>query len=296
MKMPIKALMSAATVLLASACADGQRLDLAITSALDDTFVLPAEEVIRTRTGVTLENLPAPARSLDVGVYAFPDLTGQNAPSEDFAQMSRAVTQGGADILTDVLSTAGNGAWFNVIERSRVDNVLRERAIIEQTQAAYGGGAPLPPLRFAGTLIEGSIVGYDTNTYTGGSGGRLLGIGGFTQYRRDVVTVSLRAVSVSSGRVLTSVTTSKTIYSVQGKGDVFRYIAVDEILEYEAGVTRNEPDVVAIREAMELAVLSLIVEGAKVGHWGFASSEDQATLIALYDQRYTQTRMRGQRP
>lgn len=108
-------------------------------------------------------------------MYAFPDLTGQNEPSENFAQLSRAVTQGGPDILTDVLSRAGGGKWFSVIERSRVENLLRERAIIEQTRAAYGGGTPLPPLRFAGTLIKGSIVGYDTNTYTDGSGVRFLG-------------------------------------------------------------------------------------------------------------------------
>ena len=158
------------------------------------------------------------------------------------------------------------------------------------------GNVSMPPLRFAGTLIEGSIVGYDTNTYTGGTGLRFMGVGWFQQYRKDVVTVSLRAVSVSSGRVLTSVTTTKTLYSVQGKGDLFRYIAVDEILEYETGLTRNEPEVVAVREAMELAELSLIVEGAQTGQWSFASSETGQSIIDFYNQRYKLARANGQQP
>ena len=44
-------------------------------------------------------------------------------------------------------------------------------------------------------ILEGGIIGYDSNIETGGRGARTLGIGGQTQYRRDVVIVSLRAVS-----------------------------------------------------------------------------------------------------
>lgn len=257
----------------------------------DAMFLAQAEEMSRTKTGLTLENIPEPARPLDVSVYAFPDLTGQNEPNENYAEFSRAVTQGGADILIDVLTSAGQGKWFNVVERSRADNLLRERAIIEQTQAAFTGGVSLPPLRFAGTLIEGSIVGYDTNTVTGGNAVRFLGIGHFHEYRKDVVTVALRAVSVSSGRVLTSVTTTKTIYSVQAQNDVFRFVSVDEILEYESGFSRNEPEIFAVREAMELAVLSMIVEGAESGQWAFASPEAGNAAIAYYKDRFGTARL-----
>ncbi|SIS95137.1 curli production assembly/transport component CsgG [Roseivivax lentus] len=257
----------------------------------DDLLIESAQVMTATQTGLKLERLPPPARQLDVGVYAFPDLTGQNEPVDEYAELSRAVTQGGADILTDVLKSAGGGQWFNVIERARVDNLLRERAIIEQTQAAFTGGVSLPPLRFAGTLVEGSIVGYDTNTVTGGVGARFLGVGSFSQYRKDIVTVALRAVSVSTGRVLTSVTTTKTVYSVQVQGDVFQYVSVDEILEYETGFTRNEPEIFAVREAMELAVMAMIVEGAESGQWAFKTETAGREVISDYRTRYELARL-----
>lgn len=249
-----------------------------------------AEMMTISSTGWNVETLPPPSAPLDVSVYSFPDLTGQNEPNENYAEFSRAVTQGGSDLLIDVLSKAGDGQWFNVVERSRVESLLRERSIIEQTQQNYVGGSNLPPLRFSGTLIEGSIVGYDTNTLTGGIGARYLGIGIFNEYRQDVVTVALRAVSVSTGRVLTSTTTTKTIYSVLVQGGAFRFVQVDELLEAEAGYSRNEPELFAVREAMELAVLSMIVEGAVEGHWSFADQARGQQVIDDYIRRYELSR------
>ena len=250
-----------------------------------------ADLMTATSTGLTVERLPPPARAIDVAVYAFPDRTGQNEPDENVASFSQAVTQGGADLLTDVLVKAGDGEWFNVVERTGVDNLLRERSIIEQTQTAFQGGVSLPPLRFAGTLIEGAIVGYDTNQVTGGDGARFLGIGAFSEYREDIVTVALRAVSVSSGRVLTSVTTTKTVYSVRAQGGVFRFVAVDEILEYETGYSRNEPEIFATREAIELAVLSMIVEGANEEQWAFSDQAAGDEVVEDYRRRYELARL-----
>jgi curli production assembly/transport component CsgG len=127
----------------------------------------------------------------------------------------------------------------------------------------------MPPLRFAGVLLDGGIIGYDSNETTGGLGANYLGIGGNTQYRRDIVTVALRAVSVTTGRVLASVTTSKTIYSVQLEGSAFRFVGVDQLLQIEGGVTRNAPVTLGVQEGIELAVYSLIFEGTKAGLWQF---------------------------
>ena len=267
-----------------------------VTVPASDALLLEeAGLMVASSTGLTLEELPPPARALDVAVYSFPDSTGQREPNENLSLLSNAVTQGGADLLTDVLAKAGDGAWFTVVERANADTLLRERAIIEQTQQAFQGEVSLPPLRFAGTLIKGAIVGYDTNQVTGGTGARFLGIGGFNEYREDIVTIALRAVSVSTGRVLTSVTTTKTVYSVRVQGNVFRFVSVDEILEFETGYSRNEPEIFATREAMELAVLAMIVEGAEEGHWSFADAHEGARVIEEYNRRYELAR-RGVTP
>ncbi len=236
-----------------------------------DPLAEPARLTPATKTGVALERLPPPVQKLDVAVYAFPDLTGQNKPNDSFAEYSRALTQGGAQMLTDVLTKAGGGHWFSVVERTDLQTLLQERQIIQNTRSAvYGAkGGGMPPLRFAGVLLDGGIIGYDSNETTGGLGANYLGIGGNTQYRRDIVTVALRAVSVTTGRVLASVTTSKTIYSVQLEGSAFRFVGVDQLLQIEGGVTRNAPVTLGVQEGIELAVYSLIFEGTKAGLWQF---------------------------
>ncbi len=265
-----------------------------------DPLTEPARLTPATKTGVALERLPPPVQKLDVAVYAFPDLTGQNKPNDSFAEYSRALTQGGAQMLTDVLTKAGGGHWFSVVERTDLQTLLQERQIIQNTRSAvYGAkGGGMPPLRFAGVLLDGGIIGYDSNETTGGLGANYLGIGGNTQYRRDIVTVALRAVSVTTGRVLASVTTSKTIYSVQLEGSAFRFVGVDQLLQIEGGVTRNAPVTLGVQEGIELAVYSLIFEGTKAGLWQFqdAAAGQQFMSYLQEHQRAMLVQDASQRP
>ncbi len=235
--------------------------------------------------------LPPPERVIDVGVYSFPDLSGQNKPNENFAEFSRAVTQGAASYLTEALLRAGRGRWFTVTERGNLDNLLQERRIIRGTREQYEGnnGPVLPPLRFAGIMLAGGIIGYDSNVRTGGAGARWLGIGTDVQYRRDVVTVGLRAISVQSGKVLAAVSTTKTIYSIAARTNVFRFVAVDELLDVDTGFSINEPPQLAVRQAVELAVYALVLEGALNGLWSFADKTRGREVLG----GYVQTRYEG---
>src|SRR5258708_21104080 len=234
-----------------------------------DPMAHPATLVPDTKTGIVLESLPPPRRKLDVSVYNFPDLTGQNKPNDNFAEFSRALTQGGGAVLIDVLTKAGGGAWFDVVERNDLQPLLQERQIIQNTRtAAEGDKAPsLPPLRFAGILLEGGILGYDTHETTGGIGANYLGIGADTQYRQDIITVALRAVSGQSGRVLASVTTTKTIYSIQVHSSAFQFAAIDQLLQAELGFTKNSPATLGVRAGVQLAVYALIFEGVNNHLW-----------------------------
>lgn len=255
--------------------------------SVSDLMTEPATMVAKTTTGVVLDQLPPPRQPLDVAVYAFPDMTGQNKENDSFAEFSHAVTQGGAAILTDVLTKAGDGKWFNVVERTGVQQLVQERTIIQNTRnALYGKSAPLlQPLRFAGVILEGGIIGYDTNETTGGAGAAWLGLGADTQYRRDQVTVALRAVSVQTGRVMASVTTTKEVYSVLVHGSYFYFLAVDKLLQAEAGYTRTSPVTLAVREGVQLAVYSLIFEGVRDGLWQFKDpAAGRAFMKGLDDQ------------
>jgi curli production assembly/transport component CsgG len=257
----------------------------AMTGSASDPLTRAAQMVPATKTGLVLDALPPPKQKLDVSVYNFPDLTGQNKSNDSFAEFSRAVTQGGSSILTDVLTKAGGGAWFDVVERADLQPLLQERQIIQNTRTALMGkkAQSLPPLRFAGVILDGGVIGYDTNETTGGAGASYLGVGPNVQYRQDIVTVSLRAVSVQTGRVLASVTTTKTIYSVNMGVTGFLFAAVDELLQADLGFSKNSPPTLAVREAIQLAVYSLIFEGVKNGLWDFQDPVAGAAFMRELD-------------
>lgn len=240
-----------------------------------------------TKQNFSLRTLPAPSTRIAVAVYDFPDLTGQYKERETVQTLSRAVTQGGAPMLIKALQDAGERRWFSVLDRARLDDILKERQIVTEMRRIYRREEQinpnvLPPLNHAGIIMQGGITGFDTNTRTGGIGARYLGIGGDTRWQHDTVTVTLRAVSTNTGEVLSSVTVHKAIASYAIQGGAFRFVALDRLLEAEAGVTQNEPGQIAVQQAIEKAVVALVIEGAELGVWQFDDRAAGNALIADY--------------
>lgn len=247
------------------------------------------EVATATSTQRDLVQLPRPSNRLTVAVYNFQDQTGQFRDGEGTQTLSRAVSQGATSILVKALQDASQRSWFQVIERERLDNLLKERQIIREMRQRYLGEEQvnpeaLPSLLFAGLLLEGGVIGYDTNSVSGGAGARYLGIGASSQYRHDTVTVYLRAVSVKTGEVLMTVVARKSVASVALSVDAFRYVAFRELLEAETGISTNEPDQIALQQAIEKAVHSLILEGVQLGYWRFEDQVAGAPLVEAYDR------------
>jgi curli production assembly/transport component CsgG len=219
------------------------------------------------------EKITPPAGGpIPVAVYGFRDLTGQRKSQPLIASLSSAVTQGADAYLIKALQDVGDARWFTVLERVGLDNLIKERQMIRQMRETYQGreARPLPPMMFAGIIIEGGIIGYDSNTLTGGTGLRLFGIGASTQYQSDTVTVNLRTVSVSTGEVLTSVTVTKTVLSYMDKFGILQFVDNGEkVVEGEIGGSVNESINRATSMAVQAAVVDTIREGARKGHWAF---------------------------
>ena len=225
-------------------------------------------EIIELPTHEKLINLPPAKEKPIIAVYSFLDKTGQRKQKGDAAMFSTAVTQGAETMLIDALKTAGDGNWFRVVERVGIDHLTRERSIVRSTRESYGEEKKLAPLLFAGIILEGAIIGYDTNIETGGHGARTLGIGVQQAYRRDIVVVHLRAVSVLTGEILLNVQTSKTILSVAQGFDVFKFVEMDtQLVEVEDGMTENESVTRSVRSTIEAAVYELILQGDNRGFW-----------------------------
>lgn len=208
---------------------------------------------------------------MTIGVYGFTDKTGQRKPSDTVSSLSSAVTQGAEVWVIDALMQAGNGSWFDVLERTSIDNIVKERQLIRSTRENYEEAPDsLEPMQFAGLLIEGGIVGYDSNVISGGAGARYLGIGAHSEYRVDTVTVVLRLVSVTSGKILLSIATEKSIASQRSGADVFKFLDLGtESLEVETGYAANEPVNYAVRSAIEAGIIEMIYEGERKGLWRF---------------------------
>jgi len=253
-----------------------------------------------------LKEFPLPQVPVVAAVYNFKDQTGQYKAVENGSTFSTAVSQGATTMLNKALE---DSKWFTVIERENLGNLLNERNIIRSTRDEYRKNKnpnepTLPALLYAGVLLEGGIISYDTNIITGGAGARYLGIGGSTEYRQDRITVYLRAVSTSSGKILKTVYISKTILSQAVSANLFKYVKYQRLLETEIGFTKNEPVQLAMKEAIEKAVEGLIIEGIKDGIWhaklndaakakliaDYEREKDEAASTALYERFLTKKR------
>jgi|TARA_B110000967_G_scaffold204332_1_gene246623 curli production assembly/transport component CsgG len=214
-------------------------------------------------------------KRITIAVYSFLDKTGQRKPADSIANLSSAVTQGSEVWVIKALAEVGNETWFEVVERIGMDNLIKERQLIRNTREVYEKNLPngpraLKPMVFAGLILEGGIIGYDSNVAVGGVGGRYLGVGAQTEYRVDTVTIVMRVVSVSTGKVLLSIATEKTIASSRSGADVFKFLDLGtKLIESETGYSVNEPVNYAVRAAIEAGVVQLVYEGEKKGLWKF---------------------------
>jgi len=225
------------------------------------------DAVIEQPVTKAITELPLPARTPVVAVYKFSDSTGQRKSVDGIASFSTAVTMAPELYLIRALKQSN---FFRVVERGGLDHLTRERQLIRQTRQTFNDDTEQKPLIFAGLIIEGGIVDYNTNLLTGGVGARYLGIGNSKQYREDTVMVSLRLVSVSTGEILLEILTSKTILSVGVSNDYFRFIADGtELVEFESGNAMNESKSIAVQAAMETAVVSLVHQGREKGYWKY---------------------------
>ena len=239
-------------------------------ASLDQTQfdVQPPKLVPRQNLLTTLPELDGPR--IPIAVYGFVDKTGQKKNNDKLALFSTAVTQGAEVFLIKALQDTPN--WFTVVERVSLDNLIKERQLIRNQREVYEGkdAKPLKPLLVAGLMIEGGIMGYDTNITSGGRGARVLGIGASTQYRVDEIVISTRVISVNTGEVLLNTAVSKTVFSTAHNQGVLKFVDLGTTsVELENGAAMNEPTTYAVRIAIEQAVYEMIQEGAKRKLWSY---------------------------
>lgn len=265
---------------LKSLCLLGIFLSSCTNWSILDNYIPPVSLTKQAEVGTLinkdLANIGKPFVKPTIAVYptSFTDQTGQRRSNSSYASFSTAITQAPHAYLIRALKHASDGEFFDVVERVGLDNLTKERQLIRSTRKDFKENKDLLPLTFAGLLMEGGVIGYESNIKSGGLGARYLGIGSTKEYRQDIVTVSLRTVSVSTGKVLTEVLTTKSILSVALSQDAFRFVSNDtELVEIENGMVENESVNIALQNAIETAVLETIQLGLKKNLWSIIDEE-----------------------
>jgi curli production assembly/transport component CsgG len=216
-----------------------------------------------------IQEIPSPEVQPVAAVYKFADYTGQRKSVDGYANFSTAMTQAPEVYLIRALKQSG---FFRVVERGGIDHITRERQIIRSTREKFEDETKQLPLLFAGVIIEGGIVDYNTNLTSGGAGARYLGVGASKQYREDTVLVSIRVVSVSTGEILLENLTTRTILSVGLSSDIFRFHSNDtELVEFETGNAMNESKSIALQSAIEIGIVDIIKQGRERNFWQYAN-------------------------
>ena len=223
-----------------------------------------------------LKNIRPAKRKPVIAIYgnSFRDHTEQRKSNGQFALFSTAITQAPEAFLIRALKHASNGEFFRVTERVGLDSLTKERQLIRSTRETFDEESKVKPLLLAGLLMQGGVLSYNTNIKSGGAGARYLGIGSSKEYREDLITISLRLISVSTGEVLIEVLTTKNVLSVGLSQDIFRFL--DEstrLIEVEGGVSANESTSIALQKAIEESVLEIIKIGIEKKYWVYKNEE-----------------------
>jgi len=219
-----------------------------------------------------LKDLSPAKRKPVIAIYpnSFKDHTGQRKSNGQYALFSSAITQAPEAFLIRALKHAADGEFFQVAERVGLDSLTKERQLIRSTRETFDEDSTVKPLLLAGLLIQGGVLSYNSNILSGGFGARALGLGSSKEYREDLITISLRLVSVSTGEVLTEVLISKTVTSAGVSQDLFRFISDGtRLIEVEGGIAANESTAIALQKAIEAGVLEIIKVGINKGYWSY---------------------------
>ena len=210
---------------------------------------------------VLIARRPANHVPYNIGIYNCFDTTGQKRKGANGgSDFSSAVPQDCAPFL---ISSFRELPYYRVLERSRIDDVIKERQLATAMHGELGKKI-LGAMHIADAVMMGQIISYDRTSSQSAGGVAISALGGSREFVSDTFTFSLRAVSTRTGEFIDEVLVKKTVTSLQVDGHVLRLIGTD-MASVEYGMAENETVGIALQEAVDLAVRTLTEQGIKKG-------------------------------
>jgi curli biogenesis system outer membrane secretion channel CsgG len=215
---------------------------------------------------------PYVKKNLRITLGSFLDKTGQFKDS-DRSRYSKALTQGGDDVLYHVLFVALGPRM--VVDRDPKNlKLIRDEYTMNHRFSKSGKqigliqrGGPQGGITGSRFFLTGSIVYYHVDRVTGGGGVNIEGIGGHIRRVVANVGVELRLVDMSTSEILWSTLVKSWVSGTLIGGDLMRLITVkgdDVLISAELGMAQQLPADYAFQICVATAIENMIRENPSV--------------------------------
>jgi len=181
------------------------------------------------------------------------DKTGQF--NNDTNGSGHALTQGVSEMVISALDKSKKAYQ---VERLDLRIPLAEIRLSEQNRLSrrvedYG---KLPASDF---ILVGALTELNYNIVSGGTQLFVKGIGGGARMVVINVALDLRVVDSKNFRIRYVSSLQKQIYGYEVEANVFRFFG-DTLLEFDAGMIRNDPLQLGVRSVVEMAVYQIMTD------------------------------------
>lgn len=207
----------------------------------------PYSQCLKGLDRIKANNLPTFA----VGEVA--DKTGQF--NYDSNGNGHALTQGVSEMVISALAKTGK---TNLVERLDLRIPLAEVKLSEQgrltrSQEEYG---KLPASDF---IVVGALTELNYNIVSGGGQLFIKGMGGGARMVVINVALDLRVINSKNFKISYVSSLQKQIYGYEVEANVFRFFG-DTLIEFDAGMIRNDPLQLGVRSVVEMAVYQIMTD------------------------------------
>ena len=166
---------------------------------LQEQILNNSEKITTAKPNVTqstqlLASLPEAEDKPAIAVLKIPDKTGGRTETN-----SSIVSQGATDMLITALVRSRH---FEVLDRVVNNNIMQEQDLQKNNLLASGDNPDVNQLKGADYFITGAVTQYQVDKKTGGTGIKIAGLGGSSEYAIATTAIDLRLIDSTSGEVV----------------------------------------------------------------------------------------------
>ncbi|MBI5165562.1 MAG: curli production assembly/transport component CsgG [Magnetospirillum sp.] len=169
---------------------------------------------------------------------------------------STALTQGVSEMVMSALYKTGKA---RLVERYDLRIPLAQAKMAEQKLIGADGAIRPGGIRGSDFVVVGALTELNYNIVSGGARLAVGGIGGGARAVVINVGLDLRVVNSRTFEVAYVTSLQKQIQGFEVEANVFRFFGT-QLVEFDAGMVRNEPLQLGVRSVIEMAVYQIMTD------------------------------------